>query len=59
MTAMISSLKKLVASSKNDSLKFMPMIPASTTAGSRIADSRVRAFITSFARCDTRPMRTS
>ena len=34
----------------------MPMIPASTTAGSRTADSRVSSFITSLARWATRPM---
>ena len=34
----------------------MPIIPARTTAGSRNADSSVSAFMTSLARCATRPM---
>ena len=51
-----STSQKLVASSKKASLKFMPMIPARTTAGSRTADSKVRVRMTSFARCETRPM---
>ena len=51
-----TTIQKFVVSSKNGISKFMPMIPASTTAGSSTADNRVSVFMTSFACCETRPM---
>jgi PAS domain S-box-containing protein len=50
-----TTMKKLFASSKNGSLKFMPITPARTIPGRTMAEIRVSAFITSFVRCEARP----
>ena len=42
--------QKLAGLSKKPILKFMPITPASTTAGSRMALRMVSAFMTSFER---------
>ena len=45
-----------LGSSKNAGLKFMPMIPASTTAGGTPPRQGSSTFMTSLARWAARPM---